>query len=201
MPTVVIRFRARAAGLFFAVMVLTSSVVAHATPTTQPASRTPAPAAQSQPSIRVFFSPDGGCTDAIVNELKYAQRTIDIQAYSFTSAPIAQAIVDAQKRGVKIRMILDKSQRTAKYTSATFLFNHDVPVFIDAKHAIAHNKIILIDGTTILTGSFNFTKAAEQSNAENLLIITGQPKLYAEYAANLEEHLGHAELYSGLAKD
>src|SRR5262245_53838177 len=132
MPNDVLRFRARAAGLFFSLIVLTSSFVAHATPTTQPASHTPAPAAQTQTSIRVFFSPDGGCTEAIVGELKNAKRTIDVQAYSFTSAPIAQALVDAQKRGVKVRVILDKSQRTAKYTSATFLFNHDVPTFIDA---------------------------------------------------------------------
>ena len=90
--------------------------------------------------------------------------------------------------------------RGERYTSATYLANHNVPTWIDAKHAIAHNKIILVDGKTIFTGSFNFTKAAEQKNAENLLIIEGDPKLYAEYLSNFEEHLSHSEKYEGLAK-
>jgi phosphatidylserine/phosphatidylglycerophosphate/cardiolipin synthase-like enzyme len=118
-----------------------------------------------------------------------------VQAYSFTSAPIAQAVTRAFARGVKVRVVLDKSQRSERYTSATYLGNHNVPTWIDTKHAIAHNKIILIDGATIFTGSFNFTKAAEQKNAENLLIIEGDPKLYAEYESNFEEHLSHSEKY------
>src|ERR1039457_7438909 len=121
--------------------------------------------------IQVYFSPDGGCTEAVVRELGKAKSTVLVQAYSFTSAPIAKALVDAQKRGVKVQVILDKSQRTEKYSSADFLLHEGVPTFIDAKHAIAHNKIIIIDSHTILTGSFNFTKAAEENNAENLLVI------------------------------
>jgi phosphatidylserine/phosphatidylglycerophosphate/cardiolipin synthase-like enzyme len=148
--------------------------------------------------VQVFFSPDGGCTEAVVRHLDLAKRTIDIQAYSFTSASIAKAVADAHKRGVVVRAILDKSQRTAKYTSATFLANAGVPTFIDDRHAIAHNKIMLIDGQTVITGSFNFTKAAEESNAENLLILGGQPRLYEAYARNFAEHLSHAQPYSGL---
>ena len=87
----------------------------------------------------------------------------------------------------------------SSYASATYLLNHGVPTFFDAKHAIAHSKIMLIDGMTILTGSFNSTKAAEASNAENLLVIRGEPKLYAAYLENLEEHFGHFERHEGLA--
>lgn len=58
-----------------------------------------------------------------------------------------------------------------------------MPVLIDAKHAIAHNKVIVIDGETVLTGSFNFTKAAQDKNAENLLILHDR-KLAAQYAEN-----------------
>jgi phosphatidylserine/phosphatidylglycerophosphate/cardiolipin synthase-like enzyme len=100
---------------------------------------------------------------------------------------------------VKVRVVLDKSQRSERYTSATYLSNHQVPTWIDDKHAIAHNKIILIDRATIFTGSFNFTKAAEQKNAENLLIIEGHPELVRDYQANFDEHLGHAEKYEGLS--
>ncbi len=121
--------------------------------------------------VEVHFSPHGGCTAAIVDNLTNAKSEILVQAYSFTSAPIAKALVDAHKRGVKVEVILDKSQRTEKYTSATFLANMRIPVYIDAKHAIAHNKIIIIDRETVITGSFNFTKNAEEKNAENLIII------------------------------
>ncbi len=69
----------------------------------------------------VYFSPHGGCTDAIIRELNKAKSSILVQAYSFTSAPIAKALLNANKSGVKIEVILDKSQRTQKYSSATFL--------------------------------------------------------------------------------
>jgi phosphatidylserine/phosphatidylglycerophosphate/cardiolipin synthase-like enzyme len=119
-----------------------------------------------------------------------------VQAYSFTSAPIAKALVDAHKRGVKVQVILDKSQRTEKYSSADFVAHAGIPTYIDAKHAIAHNKIMVIDGYEILTGSFNFTKAAEVNNAENLLVIQDAP-LAAKYAENWRNHLSHSESYSG----
>ena len=128
-----------------------------------------------QPKIEVFFSPKGGCTEAVVTALARATNTVLVQAYSFTSAPIAKALVDAHKRGVRIQVILDKSQRTEKYSEADFTAHAGIPTFIDAKHAIAHNKIMVIDGHEILTGSFNFTKEAEEHNAENLLVIEDAP--------------------------
>lgn len=120
-----------------------------------------------------------------------------MQAYSFTSAPIAKALVDAYNRGVKVTVVLDKSQRSDRYTSATFVANAGIPTFIDAKHTIAHNKDIIIDQATIITGSFNFTKAAEEKNAENLLVIRGDDALVKKYLANFKEHLGHSDRYEG----
>jgi phosphatidylserine/phosphatidylglycerophosphate/cardiolipin synthase-like enzyme len=119
-----------------------------------------------------------------------------VQAYSFTSAPIAKALVDAEKRGVKVQVILDRSQRTEKYSSADFVQHAGIPTYIDAKHAIAHNKIMIIDGKTVLTGSFNFTKAAEENNAENLLVIQDLA-LATKYTANWQAHLQHSEPYLG----
>lgn len=139
-------------------------------------------------------------TSAIIAELDGAKVSIDVQAYSFTSAPIAKAVKNAHDRGVKVRVILDKSQRTARYSSATYLFNAGVPVWIDARHRIAHNKVMLIDGRTIITGSFNFSAAAENDNAENLLVILDDAKLYARYAQNFEAHLTHAKRYEGIGK-
>ena len=116
-----------------------------------------------------------------------------------STAPIAKALVDAHKRGVKVFVILDKSQRTEKYSSADFVRNAGIPTYIDAKHAIAHNKVMVIDSKTVLTGSFNFTKAAEENNAENLLVIQ-DPALAAKYAANWQTHYKHSEVYQGKGK-
>jgi phosphatidylserine/phosphatidylglycerophosphate/cardiolipin synthase-like enzyme len=144
--------------------------------------------------VSVYFFPDGGATQAIVREIDHATLDVRVQAYSFTSAPIAKALVDAHKRGVSVEVILDKSQRTEKYSGATFLANSRIPVYIDAAHAIAHNKVIIIDRQTVITGSFNFTKAAEEWNAENLLVIRSR-ELAKIYAENWQRHREHSEPY------
>jgi len=149
-------------------------------------------------TIRVYFSPHGGCTDAIVRELSQAKSEILLQAYSFTSKPIAQALLQAHKRGVKISAVLDKSNRSRKYSGATFLKNMGIPVLIDDKHAIAHNKIMIIDSRVVITGSFNFSQAAENKNAENLLILDDIPDLTRAYQENFQKHLRHAVPYLGL---
>ena len=145
----------------------------------------------------VYFSPRGGCTEAVVEALGRARSTVLVQAYSFTSAPIAKALVEAHRRGVKVVVVLDRSQRTEKYSSATFVRNEGIPCFIDAQHAIAHNKVMVIDGLTVITGSFNFTKAAEDNNAENLLLIQ-DTQMAVKYAKNWEVHWQHSEPYTGL---
>ncbi len=143
-------------------------------------------------SIQVYFSPGGGCTDAINKALSQAKEEVLVQASSFTSAPIAQALLDAHKRGVGVQVILDKGQKTQKYSSATFLNNSPIPTFIDDNHAKADNKIIIIDREIVITGSFDFTKASEEKNAENLLIIKdkGLAKVYVE---NWEKHQEHSK--------
>jgi phosphatidylserine/phosphatidylglycerophosphate/cardiolipin synthase-like enzyme len=146
-------------------------------------------------SIRVYFSPNGGCTEAILQQINRAKTEILIQAYSFTSKPIAKALIAAQKRGVKITAVLDKSNWTQRYSAATFLKNVGISVYIDDKHAIAHNKIMIIDNRVVITGSFNFTMAAENKNAENLLIIEDMPDLTRAYRENFQRHLRHSVAY------
>ena len=145
--------------------------------------------------LRAFFSPNGGCTDAVVSALREARKTVLVQAYSFTSAPIAKALAEAKQRGVDVQVILDKSQRTERYSGAAFLANNGIPVFIDAGHRIAHNKVMIIDGQTVITGSFNFTKAAESGNAENVLLVLHAPELAKKYSENWREHLAHSGKY------
>jgi phosphatidylserine/phosphatidylglycerophosphate/cardiolipin synthase-like enzyme len=144
--------------------------------------------------VQVYFSPHGGATEEVVSVLDQATNTVLVQAYSFTSAPIARALVNAGHRGIKVQVILDKSQRTEKYSEADFLKNEGLPTMIDAEHAIAHNKIMIIDDYLVLSGSFNFTKAAEENNAENLLVIN-DPVLAKRYAQNWQVHARHSEPY------
>ena len=126
---------------------------------------------RQQNQWQVYFSPDGGCTDAIVHRLASAKDSVFVQAYSFTSEPIAKALVDAKKRGVTVSVILDQGQQSEPNSQANFLRNADIRTLVYGGHAIDHNKVMVIDGETVVTGSFNFTIAAEERNAENLLII------------------------------
>lgn len=152
--------------------------------------------AQEKLTWSVYFSPKGGSTDAIIKELDNAKISILVQAYSFTSAPIAKALLISHKRGVKVEVILDKSQRTEKYSSADFLVNSGVPTKVDATHAIAHNKVMIIDGEIVTNGSFNFTRAAGEKNADNLLMIQNKD-LAGRYAENWQKHARHSEVYAG----
>jgi phosphatidylserine/phosphatidylglycerophosphate/cardiolipin synthase-like enzyme len=154
-----------------------------------------APPSSVPQGVQVYFSPHGGATEAVVNALEHATNSVLVQAYSFTSAPIAKAIVEANRRGVRVHVILDGSQRSEKYSEADFLQNSEIPTLIDAQHAIAHNKIIIVDDYLILTGSFNFTKAAEERNAENLLVIN-DPSLAKRYLENWRAHEAHSQPYA-----
>jgi phosphatidylserine/phosphatidylglycerophosphate/cardiolipin synthase-like enzyme len=143
--------------------------------------------------LEVVFSPNGGCTDLVIKVIQSAKTSIRVLAYSFTSAPIAKAMVEAHKRGVDVQVVVDKSQKSAKYTSATFIANAGIPVRIDSKHAIAHNKVIVVDGRTVEQGSFNYTRAAEDKNAENVLVNWNNPKLAEVYLKDWKRHWDHSE--------
>jgi phosphatidylserine/phosphatidylglycerophosphate/cardiolipin synthase-like enzyme len=151
------------------------------------------------PSWSVYFSPKVSCTDAIIKELDKAKTSVLVQAYSFTSAPISEALLNAHKRGVKIEVILDKSRTREKKSRADFLAYAGIPIKIDAAHKIAHNKVIIVDRETVISGSFNFTGAAEDRNAENLLVIQDKT-LAAKYIENWQDHAGHSEQFIGKAE-
>lgn len=134
--------------------------------------------------VEVYFSPNGGATDAVVAEINHAQRKVLVQAYTFSSVPIAIALVTAKKRGIAVEAILDRSNLKEGYSSITFLENASIPVYIDDRVKIAHSKIMIIDDSEVITGSFNFTKAAEIHNTENLIIFKNAPELVTKYLKN-----------------
>jgi len=141
------------------------------------------------PDIKVYFSPHGGCTEAVVNALHGARKQILVEAYSFTSEPIAVALIDAEKRGVDVEVILDKSQEQARGTEADLISLSGIRTYSDPAYRIAHDKVMVIDGSKVITGSFNFTKSAEDYNAENLLVISNDPPLADQYATSWKKHL------------
>lgn len=156
-----------------------------------PALAAPAVEAAAQPRWAVYFSPQGGCTEAVVAAVGQARSSLHIEAYIFTSQPILKAVIAAQNRGVKVAVIMDAGEARDKFSVLHSLLAAGVPTWIDAAYQIAHNKIMIIDGETVITGSFNFTRSAEEYNAENLLVIRDQA-LAARYEANFQEHLRHS---------
>ena len=147
------------------------------------------------PNIRVYFSPHGGCTEAVVKAVHDARQQILVEAYSFTSEPIAVALIEASKRGVDVEVILDKSQEQARGTEADLISENGIPTYIDSAYRIAHDKVMVIDGSKVITGSFNFTKSAENYNAENLLVISNDPPLANQYAESWNKHLAQSKLF------
>lgn len=130
------------------------------------------------------FTPQQNCTAEIVAIIDKAKDNIFVQGYSFTSRPIIHALVSAADRGVKVFVILDKSDFSGEYYSPVDLFiQHHIAVWDDDSVNIAHNKVIIIDRSIIQTGSFNYTHAAQYDNAENVLIIY-DPICAEKYLAN-----------------
>ncbi len=113
--------------------------------------------------ITTCFTPGGNCAQMIINEINHEKDSILVQAYQLTSVDIAKALVDAKRRGVIVKIILDKTQYAQKrYSSAIFFDHAGIPVWIDHKPAIAHNKIIILGNSyEVITGSYNYSKNAE----------------------------------------
>jgi phosphatidylserine/phosphatidylglycerophosphate/cardiolipin synthase-like enzyme len=134
-----------------------------------------------KPEIKTCFTPNGSCTEQVVDAINDAKKSIFLQAYYLTSEPIITALLRAKDNGVDVHFILDKTQRKSKYLAE--FKKHHIPVFIDDKVRIAHNKVMIIDGKEVITGSFNFTNAAQYYNAENVVFIKDK-KTAKEYFNN-----------------
>lgn len=151
--------------------------------------------APADQTIEVGFSPDAGAEQLVLKSIHSARASIRLTAYSFTSKPVIQALIDARRRGVDVRCVLDKSnadERGGK-SGANLLVNAAIPVKIDSAHAIQHSKTMVIDGRHVETGSFNFSSAAAHKNAENALIIWNNPDLAKIYREEWDKHWNHSQ--------
>src|SRR5579885_2630214 len=96
------------------------------------------------PTVEVYFSPKGGCTEAVLREINGARHEVLVQAYSFSSKPIAEALVAAKTRGVQVTVLLDRSNEAEPYSDLPLLLEQGLAPLVDASHAIAHNKVMVI---------------------------------------------------------
>ena len=146
--------------------------------------------------IAVFFAPDGGCLDALVWQIDAARKSIDVQAFMLTTERIAEPLIAAHGRGVAVRVIFDAEQAADRFSLDERLAEAGIPVWLDEPEGgkgKAHNKVVIVDGDTVVTGSYNFTLAADQHNAENLLVIRGRPVLATAYRKNFEARLAASQ--------
>jgi hypothetical protein len=143
------------------------------------------------PVPAVYFSPQGGCAQAITEAVNNAKAEVCVQAYTFDSSAIANSLAEARRRGLNVMVVMDAGKCYDDRNRARWLHERGVTVRVDSRHTIAHNKIMIIDGTTVITGSFNFTEVADKSHAENVLVLR-EPTVAAKYHANWEEHWNHS---------
>lgn len=149
---------------------------------------------------RVYFTPWDDAEGAIMRAIRGAQKQVLVQAYSFTSGAIAGELINARKRGVDVRVTADQEQTERINTSRIpDLARAGIPVWIENRYQAAHNKTMVIDaglpGATVITGSYNWTVAAQRRNSENVLILAGAGDLALTYKANWERHRGDAQPY------
>jgi phosphatidylserine/phosphatidylglycerophosphate/cardiolipin synthase-like enzyme len=127
-----------------------------------------------------------------VKAIDDSREEVLVQAYGFTHNAIAQALLRAQQRGVKVQVLLDKkSSQTNRYVIDLFEAA-SLPVKFDGAHAIAHNKVMVIDASVVVTGSYNFTNSADTRNAENILVLRS-PDLAKSYRENWQTHWSHGQ--------
>ncbi|HUY68791.1 MAG TPA: phospholipase D family protein [Alphaproteobacteria bacterium] len=125
------------------------------------------------------FSPRQGATDLIVKTIGEARTSICVAAYLFTSHPIAAALVKAHARGVDVRVVLDGHQDYRR--AIDYMDRHGIATRFNDRYAIMHDKFMIVDRRTLETGSFNFTRSAEDNNAENVLVVHDSPRIVADY--------------------
>ncbi|EJO4737045.1 phospholipase D family protein [Salmonella enterica] len=126
-------------------------------------------------SIQVGFSPEGT-----------AQQSVRLMAYSFTSPEVVRALINARKRGVDVRVVIDEKGNTcdkckASKAAMNLLANAGIPLRTVSKYKIMHDKVIITDGANVETGSYNFSTAANKSNSENAILIQDVPELAQQY--------------------
>lgn len=147
--------------------------------------------------MEAYFSPHGGCTEAVIRAIAGAERRVFVQAYSFTSGPICLALRRAHSRGMRVEVLIDKGEAFDRGSVVPALLAWGIIVRAEMSGGLGHNKIVLVDDSLVLTGSFNFTDNAEEHNQENLLVIDNV-NLFAQFLRNWDKCNAGAMLLEAL---
>ena len=151
-------------------------------------------------TVEVAFTPWDDAEGAVLRAIGESRKAIHVQAYLITSRTLARALIEAKQRGVAVEILTDREMlRGGENSQIPKLAAAGIPVRLEARYAAAHNKILLIDpeepACAVVTGSYNFTWSAQARNAENLLILRGNPALSAAYLKNWRRHSEEALPY------
>lgn len=133
--------------------------------------------------VEVGFSPEGGAERLVLKVINASQKSIRLGAYSFTSPKVVRALLDAKRRGVDVRVVVDEKGNQSKSGTAALnlLAGAAIPARLNGKYSIHHDKYIVADGLHVQTGSFNYSQAAAKSNSENVIVVWHNPALAASY--------------------
>jgi phosphatidylserine/phosphatidylglycerophosphate/cardiolipin synthase-like enzyme len=147
--------------------------------------------------IEVAFSPNEGSEDLVVKVIQSARSSIGVAAYSFTSPVVAKALLNAKKRGVDVRVVVDEDGNKSKASIAALnlLVAAGIPTRTISRYAIHHDKYLVVDKATVQTGSFNYSKAAAKSNSENVVVIWNNPDLALSYLKHWQDRFDQGRNY------
>lgn len=160
----------------------------------------PAEPVAARGSVQVAFTPWDDAEGMIVEAIAGARRQILVQAFSFTSRKLAAALIAARRRGVEVRVLADREQTfSGENSRVPDLVAAGISVDLEVRYQSAHNKVMVLDAdspeATVITGSYNWTYAAQSRNAENVVIFRRHPELVRQYAANWQRHAQDALPY------
>jgi len=157
-------------------------------------------------SIETAFTPGDRIDNLIIAAIAAAKREVLVNAYSFTQRRISGALIAARKRGVSVQVIADSQQAaTLPQNVLAELVKGGVDVWLDSNYQAAHNKVVIVDAdtanATTITGSYNFTVAAQWHNAENIVILRDNRGVARAYRDNWLRLKAHATPWPGARTD
>jgi phosphatidylserine/phosphatidylglycerophosphate/cardiolipin synthase-like enzyme len=136
-------------------------------------------------TIEIAFSPDDGVLSRIIEQMRNAERSVEVLAYALTTDLVGETLFDLYQRGVSVRGVVETSQAQASGSETPRLRQAGMDIRLDGNPENMHHKVIILDGRTVILGSYNFTRSAEEKNDENILIVHN-PALAAQFLIEFE---------------
>lgn len=148
-------------------------------------------------TIDVGFSPEGSAQALVIKTIGSAKHDIHMMAYSFTAPDVMKALIAAKKRGVDVEIVIDENGNRNKASTAAknLIVNAGIPLRTNHKYRIQHDKVIIVDGDTVETGSFNYSASAEKHNSENAIVIHDDKAVASTYLTHWQSRWAQGQPY------